>query len=245
MRARVLYLLGVAIMPSSMVAQTPDVVAERGVSTAFFKAIEASDWKAAAGFLDLAELERERQSAAEGARRQRTMAPLTVEQLMRMDPEMPRAVAEYQVKRMNRSPQSRSYLEHDFGIADPDSLLALPIEDVAARWLEAHDQRAMYREALRVSGSCPATLADTLPAPEHRIIGTVVDDSTAYTLFSQRDPGDPGMPPEIHLGSFPPKILQLRQGRGAWWVVPGPDMRGAMSMSVQCSTTVRKKPGGA
>ncbi|HKN65934.1 MAG TPA: hypothetical protein VJW73_06635 [Gemmatimonadaceae bacterium] len=242
MRVRVVYLLGLAIMPSSLVAQNPDAVAARVVSAAFFKAIVASDWKAAAGFLDLAALDRERQSAVEGARRQRTMPPMTVERLMRMDPEMPRAVAEYQVKRMNRSRQSRNYLQSDFGIADPDSLLALPMEVVAARWLEAHDERAMYREALRASGSCPITPADTAPAQEYRIIGTVVDDSMAYTLFR---PGDRGMVPQVQVGLFPPRILQLRQDRGAWWVVPSPDMSSSMAMSIQCASAGLKKSGGA
>ena len=242
MSVRVLYLLGLTITPGIMVAQTPDAVAARGVSAAFFKAIEAADWKAAAAFLDLAEVERERQSAVEGARRMGTMPPMTVERLMRMDPEMPRAAAEYQVKRMNRSRRSVNYLEHDFGIADPDSLLALPIEVVAARWLEAHDERAMYREALRLSGSCPITPGDTAPPPEYRIIGTVVDDSAAYTLFR---PGDRGMPQEPRLGMFPPKVLQLRQDHGAWWVVPSPDMSGGMAMSIRCETVPPKKPGGA
>ena len=241
MRVRI-YMLVLTIIPSIMAAQTPDAAAARGVTEAFFKAIAAADWKAAAGFLDLAALDRERQSAVEGARRQRTMPPMTVERLMRMDPAMPRAAAEYQVTRMNRSRQSRNYLLSDFGVADPDSLLALPMEAVAARWLEAHDERAMYREALRLSGSCPVTLGDTLPAPEYRIIGTVVDDSVAYTLYRQRDRG---MPVVIGAGPFPPKVLQLRQGHGAWWVVPSPDMSGAMGMMVNCATATPKKPGGA
>ena len=242
MRVRILTLLGLAIMPAMMVAQTPDAAAARAVSAAFFKAIAASDWKAAAGFLDLAALDRERQSAAEGARRQQTMPPMTVERLMRMDPEMPRAAAEYQVKRMNRSRQSRNYLQSDFGVADPDSLLALPMDVVAARWLEAHDERAVYREALRASGSCPVTAADTLPAPEVRILGTVVDDSMAYTLFRQTGGSMLSAPGP---GLFPPKVLQLRQDHGTWWVVPSPDMGGAMGMAINCATFPPKKPGGA
>ena len=67
MRGRALFVLCLAIMPGTMVA------AARAVSAAFFKAMEAADWKAAAGFLDLPALARERQSAVEGARRQRTM----------------------------------------------------------------------------------------------------------------------------------------------------------------------------
>ena len=242
MRVCVFCLLSLTVMPSVGVAQATDAAAARAVSAAFFKAIEAPDWKAAAGFLDLAEVERERQSAAEGARRQRTMPPMTVERLMRMDPEMPRAAAEYQVNRMNRSRQSRNYLQSDFGIGDPDSLLALPIEVVAARWLAAHDERALYREALRLSGSCPITLGDTVPAPQYRIIGTVVDDSMAYTLFRQ---GGGSIFSEPARGLFPPKVLQLRQDHGSWWVVPSPDMSGSMGMMVQCSTAVPKKPGGA
>lgn len=239
MRVRILSILGLTIIPGLTVAQTPDAAAAREVSTAFFKAIEAADWRAAAGFLDLTVLERERQSAVEGARSQRTIPPMTVERLMRMDPQMPRAVAEYQVKRMNTARASMNFLEHDFGVGDPDSLLALPIEVAAARWLEAHDERAMYREARRYSKSCPVAPSDSGPAPEYHIIGTVVDDSIAYTLFRQGYRDMPAEPPS------PPKVLQLRRDRGGWWVVPGSDISGVMGLAVSCETITPKKPGGA
>ena len=166
----------VAVRPAT--AQRGDVAAAQAVGAAFLKAEEAGDWKAAAGFLDLEPLQRERQRAATMARQEREAPPMTVERLMQMDPEMPRAVAEYQVKRMTRPEKFPNYLEMKFGVRDPDSLLALPIEVVAQRWLEVRDERWSYRLAMRMS-NCAKIMADTtgMPVPNYRVIGTVVDDT--------------------------------------------------------------------
>jgi hypothetical protein len=229
----------VAVRPAT--AQGADAAAAQAVGTAFLKAEEAADWKAAAGFLDLEPLERERQMAATMARQQREAPPMTVEQLMRMDPEMPRAAAEYQVKRMSVREKFPSFLEMQFGVGDPDSLLALPIEAVAQRWLEVRDERWSYRLAMRMS-NCAKIMADTtgMPVPNYREIGTVVDDTLAYMLYSSNNINS-RRPDLMH--SALPEIVRLVRARGTWWVLPTSESSGGLvSMSMNCPTVRPKKP---
>jgi len=225
-------------------AQGTDAAAAQAVGAAFLKAKEVGDWKAAAGFLDLEPLRRERVTAVEMARQERKMSPMTVERLMQIDPEMPRVVAEYQVKRMNIRGKFPNSLEMQFGIANADSLLALAMEDVAQHWLEVHDERWSYRLAMRMS-NCAHDVPDTagMPHPTYHVIGTIVEDTVAYLLFDSR-----GIFPRpvdaLHWD--PPDILRLIRTRGTWWVLPTPESSGGlMGMAMSCSTTTVKKPGGA
>jgi hypothetical protein len=229
----------VAVSPAT--AQGGDAAAAQAVGAAFLKAEEAADWKAAAGFLDLEPLERERQMAATMARQQREAPPMTVERLMQMDPEMPRAAAEYQVKRMSVREKFPSFLEMEFGVGDPDSLLALPIEVVAQRWLEVRDERWSYRLAMRMS-NCAKIMADTtgMPAPNYRVIGTVVDDTLAYMLYSSNNVNS-RRPDVMHPAL--PEIVRLVRTRGTWWVLPTAETSGGlMSMGMACPTVRPKKP---
>ena len=203
------------------------------VGTAFLKAVQAADWRAAASFLDLAVLDSFRRSQAEGARRQRTRPPMTVERLMRIDTALPRAVAEYQVKQMNALERSQSFLERAFGLADPDSLLALPIEIVAQRWLEIHDRRWMTRQAMRSSNCLSA--GDSLPmaGDVHEVLGTIVRDSLAYLLHQVRDE-----PSDLYaIYARPALVMILHRSRDTWWVVPRDNLMGTLGVAVRCERT--------
>lgn len=232
------------VIAVSAQAQGTDAAAAQAVGTAFLKAKEAGDWKAAAGFLDLDPLRRQREMAVEMARQERKMQPMTVERLMQMDPEMPRAVAEYQVKRMNIPRKFPNSLEMQFGVANADSLLALPMEDVAQHWLEVHDERWSYRLAMRMS-NCGQDVPDTtgMPHPTYHVIGTIVEDTVAYMLFDSR-----GIFPRpvdaVHWD--PPEMIRLIRTRGTWWVLPSAGSSGAlMGMAMNCYRPPAKKPGGA
>lgn len=223
-------------------AQANDAAAAQAVGAAFLKAKQVGDWKAAAGFLDLEPLERERQTAVEMARQQREMPPWTVERLMQMDPEMPRAAAEYQVKRMRATRRSLpNMLEMQFGVGSADSLLALPMEAVAQHWLEVHDERWAYRLMMRMS-NCAKAIPDTtgMPHPSYHVIGTVVDDTLAYMLFDERGIYSRA-PDAMHWDS--PEIIRLIRTRGTWWVLPTAESSGGLvATASDCSTTTPKKP---
>jgi hypothetical protein len=151
---------------------------------------------------------------------------------MRHDPEMPRAAAEYEVKRINELRQRQpNYLEQEFGVADPDSLLALPMHVVGERWLQVHDERWLYRETLRMS-NCAQLASDTLgpPLPPERVVGTIVDDSLAYVLY---EPQGANRETDV-MYRRPPSVLQLHRERGSWWVLVGANSSGAL-MGVSCN----------
>lgn len=211
----------------------------QAVGTAFLNAVRAGDWKAAAAFLDIVPLDHYRLSQIDNARRMRNQPPLTVERLMSMNPKLPRAVAEYEVEQMNDHRSSNSFLEYDFGVADPDSLASLTASAVAQRWLEVHDPRWRLRQAVRRS-NCGAPALDSIPAPapNFRVLGTVVSDPVAYLVY-ERDDDPPFVPDEMH--GFGPRILTLRRGMDGWWVLPRMDsQQGVVALSrVEC---VPKKP---
>jgi hypothetical protein len=232
-------IIAVAVHPAR--AQVTDAAAAQAVGAAFLRAKEAGDWKSAAGFLDLEPLARERGRAVEMARQQREMPPTTVEQLMQMDPEMPRVVAEYEVKRMNVVRNVPNFLEMQFGVGNADSLLALPMETVAQHWLEAHDERWSFRLAMRLS-NCAKVVPDTagMPHPSYHVIGTVVNDTLAYMLFDSR-----GMyaraADAMHWD--PPEIVRLIRMRGTWWVLPTSESSGGLvGLAMNCSPSPSKRP---
>lgn len=67
----------ITVVVSPAQAQATDVAAAQAIGAAFLKAKEAGDWKAAAGFLDLEPLERERQMVVSMARQERATPPMT------------------------------------------------------------------------------------------------------------------------------------------------------------------------
>jgi hypothetical protein len=134
---------------SASQASSKDAAAAEAAATAFLKAVQMADWKAAAGFIDIAPFDHYRLSQIDAARRMRRPSPLTVEVLMKMDSLMPRAVAEYEIKRMKERGQFHSFLEREFGVSDPDSLSAMPVSVVVAQWLEIHDPRWRFRSAIQ------------------------------------------------------------------------------------------------
>jgi hypothetical protein len=243
-----LFVSALAARPTVALAQGSDASAAQAVATAFLNAKQAGDWKAAAGFLDLAPLEQHRRSVVERERMRRSRRSITVEEYMRMDPAMPRAVAEYQVRRMNDRRASTNALEQEFGVGTADSLLALPIENVAERLLQRHDQRWLYREAMRMSGCGEDTTGiPGMPVTRVHTVGTVVDDSIAYTLYDEVDETRGVMRPvalnEDPMYTAPVRILRLRRDRGSWWVIPGSDMTGGVDMAMSCQrVVVPKKP---
>jgi hypothetical protein len=220
-------------------AQAADtgVAPAQAVGTAFLKAIQAGDWKVAAAFLDIVPLDHYRLQHIDMARRSRRAPGPTIEQLMRSDSTMPRAVAEYQVQRMRNSSQKYNYLEYEFGVGDPDSLAAMPPSVVAQHWLEVHDPRWHVLEEMKRS-NCPPHMIDSLPKPGIRVLGTVVNGPTAYMLY-ERDDDAPNNLNELQSAS--PRMLILRRDIDAWWVSPRLDRNGASWTSISCSVLPKTK----
>jgi hypothetical protein len=229
--------LMIGVDASRVRAQISDAAGAQAVGVSFLRAVQAADWKAAVGFLDLAPLERHRLQQVRMAQSQRNTKPVTAEDLMRMDPQMPRAVAEFEVSRMSDQQRSMVFLEQEFGTTNPDSLLAIPIDLAAQWWLEVHDGRWSFRRALRASTCPPSVLDRALPEPKFRVLGTVVADTLAYLLYTTDD--EPSYRDDI-MHSPPPRILLLRRGQDTWWIVPRVEFNRAVGINVSCSQTPKR-----
>jgi hypothetical protein len=137
-----------------------------------------------------------------------------------------------------------------------DTLAALPVDQAAARWLEARDTRwQLERSRSRLGPECarfpiPPTIK---PAPKEVLAPaidapTVLDasDSVSYVLF--RDPiRSQGMrSPAMRNGMrMPPGVITLTRVNGEWRILSLPDLGfvgGVRSYASVGCTSVEKQP---
>lgn len=211
-------------------AQQPtiDSASALGVGAAFLAAVTRARWNDAARYLELSGLDAARKERVDAEKRRRASRPITIQQLMRANPHMPRSVAAYQLKQMAEQRRSVNYLFWEFGVADPDSLLALSIEAVARRWVEVHDQRWQNRQIHRGCGH--ADRDDELPAPTYHIISAATEDARAYMLFADTA-WQSGRSPVY---APPPRVMQLRRTAQGWRILPRVDLIGLPEMVNAC-----------
>ena len=236
MRARVVFALLVIGFSRPVFGQSNpgDVV------RAFFKAEDEGRWLDAARMLDLKSFEPIQRNAVTASRRQGTFRQTTAEDLMKFDPDMPRAAAEYQVKRMNESRRTHNYLLEEFArVTSVDSLAALSTEQAAARWLEAQGPEWKMEVSAKDSRTAPKVdcpeLSDSAKRalivqgarmlPRATILGvTERSDSLRFVVVGE-DYGsvhisDPG----VNGPSLSPHVVTLVNSAGAWKIVPTLDM---------------------
>ena len=206
----------------------------------FFKAEQDGRWLDAARMLDLNQFESIRRSSISENRAWRAPRLITAEEMMKHEPEMPRAAAEYQVKRMKESYSTFDPLSRDFArVPSIDSLRALPVDAAAARWLEARSPgwriELGRRESTRNPESKCPELPDSLKAaivretgtPSPRILGIASgSDSVSYAVIGaalesrKSDPSEPQWRGDFNS----PSTLTLRKVSGIWKIVPASDM---------------------
>lgn len=229
----------------------------------FFKAEQDGRWIDAAHLLDLTGFEPIRRSAIGAVRSVASRPKTTAQQLMQSDPGMPLAVAEYEVKRMNEGSRSFDFLSHEFArVPSADSLARLPLDEAAARWLEARgsewqEEIALKESKLRGQIKCPEVPDSNLRAmraqyrpPLSTIMGaTEASDSVRYVVvrFSRYasvavNAVEPPYP------DMSPRALTLRKINGSWKIAPAPDMPqsdafgGSMSV-ISCTMEEPSKSG--
>ena len=226
------------------------------VVRAFFGAEDQSRWLDAARMLDLNAFERIRKTTVQGVRHMKDYPPPTVESMMRMDPNMPRAVAEYQVKATQQQMRDYDIIAEQFArVTSVDTLAALSVEDAAARWLEAKSPEwrteLTWRHARgRTEIKCPGLTDSAARAiyiasakePRAVIRGATPDTGSVsyvvidvdYPRITHRDSAD------LRYGPLP-RALTLRRVEGAWKIEPAADlpdangMGGSYSFSVGCT----------
>lgn len=198
--------------------------APREVATRFLDAWNARRWSEAARLLDLDQFDRFRQDFIARARRAPDEGPrLTVDELRRQDPSMPREVAEYQIRMMEE--QRRRYADptpFEFArVSSASALRALSPAEAAARWLESRDPRWQVRMQFEQAG-CPAPAdLEQIPLPTRRLIGVIAEsDSVTFGLFREVRPDEEG--PNWAGGDL--VVMELRDRDGRWLVQPRGDL---------------------
>jgi hypothetical protein len=208
--------VAVALSVSNAVGQTGSNASPADIARQFFAAERDGRWLDAARLLDLKSFEPQRARSVAIARHAHDAQPfhLTADQILRHDPSMPRAVAEYQVKQAANAFRDFNPLSYEYAdVPTADSLAALPIDVAAARWLQAKDPRwlmtrEMKRESHSFSGPCEkvydsvlktttvldeAAVASSFAPPPREVIAVAPVGSTAgsadslsYVLFRER-----------------------------------------------------------
>lgn len=267
--------IGVAVALSVGTAggQSGSAASPADVAREFFAAERDARWLDAARMFDLKSFEAQRAQSVANARRTRDAHPfrLTVDQILRHDPSMPRAVAEYQVKQAEQSFRDFNPLADEYAdVPTADSLAALPIEVAAARWLEAKDPRWVMKRQARSSGECaqvydsllkrPSTLDSVaasmfmLPRPEVVAVasgGSTAGsaDSLSYVIFRERYETTLDSTARPRMAVLPmqmsPSVLTMIRTPAGWRVQPVQDLgyaHGTFGFSFDCAIDSVKPP---
>jgi hypothetical protein len=194
--------------------------AVRAVADSFYAAVERADWASAARFLDSAAVGRRLRERIQRARTELPMSRPTVESLMAADTTLPRAVAEWRLRDMTRWPERRfrDYSDEYAGISSFEALLALPVEEAGARWLEAMDPTSRIRRLLRERG-CDTRSFESIQAHLFRLrtLGALVADSARAYVLAETAANRAEGPPEAQVS--PAVVSMVRVGQ-AWRIVP-------------------------
>jgi hypothetical protein len=209
-----------AILPNVGVGQdSPKAVASR-----FVEAWNERRWSEAAALLDLDQFDRFRQDFLTRARRQQDGPEITVPELLKRNPGMPREVAEYQVQQMNE--QRRRYEDptpFEFArVRGAAELRGLTVREAAARWLESRDPQYSARLQYEQAGCQIPSDLDQIPSPRRRVLGVVDGESdlSSYALVKEERSGD--SMPDYYGGDL--TVIELRRQSGRWVVVPRGDL---------------------
>jgi len=175
---------------------------------ALFLALAEARWGDAAAFMHTGTLEEFRERHLENARQApQWQRAESAEELMRREPGLPRAVAEYQASQsaeMHRKFPRPSLADGFARVETLAELEALSAKEMFARFLEATDWR--YRGARQIERGGGKITADgraALPRTRHEVLGAVPHgEDVAYVVYRI-----------IHLGDGPREVQTLRMER--------------------------------
>jgi len=218
-------LLGAGLLVGSFaIGDSAAQSSPRDAASRFLDAWGDGRWAEAARLLDLDQFDRFRQDFLSRARRRPEEGPqISVEEMRRRDPNMPREVAEYYVRQMREQEQRYSDpTPFEFArVRSVAELRGLTTEEAAARWLESRDPAWQIRLQFETAG-CPVPRdAESVSAPARRLVGVVdQSDGVAYAIF--REARDAQDAPAWQGGDL--FVMELKLQRGRWLVVPRGDL---------------------
>jgi hypothetical protein len=177
----------------------------------------------------------------------------TAEEMMRYDPQMPREVAEYHVKKMREASTDFDFITREYaGVDSVEELSKLSVAEAAARWLRARgpewQREFAFREARKHSmPGCPAPdsiragVKAKIKTPPARILGSVTRDSVGYVLVAPAELGPDHHRARTADAYIPtPGVVTLHRRGNQWKIFPVEDMphftgvSGAMGFVVGC-----------
>jgi hypothetical protein len=241
MRRRVLFAIvqGCLVYGAHVKAQTTEAPATPEATVgALLEALKSERWRDAATFLDLGLFESHFRETIAFARSERRRSPgLTVEEMLRQDPNMPRAVAEYFVKQSNEhtARMGDPVLEQYAGVPSIDSLSRLSTLDAAARRLEGMDPQHMYRR-MRAASGCPPDSSDEKDFarmfPPLTVLGSVNRGDLTYILI-----GDSIVATDVTKAIAdhrPPNVIRAVRWGNRWRVRDWEILHGTIGFTVAC-----------
>jgi hypothetical protein len=217
----------VLLFPSILTSQSKPSASATEMARRFFAAWADGRWLEAARMLDLSAFESYRQDVIRSSRSGKSVVGPTPEQVMAQQPDMPRPVAEYIAGKYSAAADSDALSMLFARTTSADALAALPLEQAAARWLEARDPRWQAERSIAHlgPGCVRPRLDDIKKPPPNQALGEVNyrltepggPDSLSYVVY--RDPSVPRIPNQM-----PPGVLTLIPVKGVWKIVPLPDI---------------------
>ncbi len=213
------------------------------VVRAVFAAVEAKQYEAVAPYIDPESLAEFHEYALAAALSQEKVRPLTVEDLKRHDPEMPDAVAEYQVQQFaRRAADAGSWLLRDYaGVETLEQLQALSPEQLLGRWLEAQAPEYQLRQAMRKSRR-PVPEADLLsgmPRIRRQVLGAVREgESVAHVVYRFTWQIGSEEEPEGEV-----KVTTLRRTPASWRMIWSHDFLGMSNWALSYSEVEPEEAG--
>lgn len=149
-----------------------------------FKAAVAAyarrDLETFAGCFDAGTLERVRREAIESVRRERP--PMTVEDILRDAPDMPREAAAYHLAQVNQNSSREAMLKSEYDVSSVEELEALPVAEFLFRMIDVHSYRRQLQRLFERRGQ---PMPDAVVPEQHfHVIGWLPDgDSIGHILY--------------------------------------------------------------
>lgn len=234
MRMVAVWSLGLVLGSTHAVVAQARPNTPESVMRAYFQAVAERRWRDAAQFVDTAFTEQMRRHTIMSAtERERAV---TVEEHMRSDPEMPREVAEYFVRRAQQSMRAfGNEIAHEFALVeDTTTLRQLSAMEAAARYVHAQDPRYMLWRSYSVAPGCAGRTPDDEALnefmPQREVLASVVRGDTAWIMY--RDTA--GMSSQMRRG---PEIAAMRRAQGRWLVdlEHAPDRGSGALFAIECT----------
>lgn len=157
-------------------------------------AIQRRDWRAVAALCDPVSLIAFKRELLASIAPLHPRPRLTVDDLMRNDPDMPREAAEYHLAQQWKFSDQANRLGNELGVETIEQAEGMSPEDVFVAWLDAHSFERQLERQIAQGLLPPETANLTEPFPEFLPVAfdAVIEESLAYVLYRRVGPDTPG-----------------------------------------------------